>query len=75
MIKETEIQITIGSPVDYQQLVAYISIKGSYIAMLSQENGPNKLELEFFNECEVKSVDFKLFTKALHLAKEYLLLR
>lgn len=66
-------QIIIGSPIDYEELVAYIIIEDKYIGMLTQEEGENKLKIEFFEELKVKEVDFYIFMEALQVAKEGLL--
>ena len=65
-------QIIIGSPVDYEELVAYVVIDGSHIALLSQEEGKGKIKIEFFNETKMCIVDFDVFIEALHEARKEL---
>ena len=67
-------QIIIGSPVEYEELVAYIRIDGKDIALLNQEDGADKLKIEFFDEPNVGEVDYNVFLKALEAAKKALLL-
>ena len=68
-------QIIIGSPVDYEELVAYISINGQDVALLSQEEGVDKLKIEFFDEPKIKKIDYQVFLEALQAAKKHLLLK
>ncbi len=67
-------QIIIGSPVDYEELVAYINIDGKDIALLNQDEGAGKLKIEFFDEPKVNEVDYYVFLEALQAAKKDLLL-
>ena len=67
-------QIIIGSPLDYEELVAYIHIEGRDVALLNQDEGIDKLRLEFFDEPKVKEVDYYIFLEALQAAKKKLLL-
>lgn len=66
-------EIIIGSPVDYEELVAYIVIEGKHVALINQDEGVNKLKIEFFEEPKIKEVDFNIFTEALQAAKKALL--
>lgn len=66
-------EIIIGSPVDYEELVAYIVIEGKHIALVNQDDGINKLKIEFFEEPKVAKVDFNIFIEALQAAKKALL--
>ncbi|MCD6013911.1 MAG: Dissimilatory sulfite reductase (DsrD) [Flavipsychrobacter sp.] len=43
-------QIIIGSPVDYEELVAEIKIKGEYVAVVQQEEGKDKMIVEFIEK-------------------------
>lgn len=67
-------QIIIGSPVDYEELVAYINIDGKDVALLNQDDGADKLKIEFFDEPKVSEVDYYVFLEALQVAKKDLLL-
>ena len=73
-MEESRYRIIIGSPVDYEELVAYINIDGNDVALLNQENGTDNLKIEFFKEPEVNEVDYKVFLEALQSAKKELLL-
>ncbi len=64
--------IIIGSPIDYDQLVAYIVINGDHVALLNQDEGVDNLKLEFFDEPRIKSLDYELFMEALQEAKRVL---
>lgn len=70
---EKRYQIIIGSPLDHEELVAYIVIDGKHVALLNQDYGKDKLKIEFFDERKIKEVDFDIFLKALLQAKEELL--
>lgn len=70
---EKRIQIIIGSPIDYEELVAYIVIDGKHIALLNQDEGKDKIKIEFFNEPKLGKLDFELFIEALREAKNELM--
>ncbi|MCC3160545.1 hypothetical protein LJ737_25130 [Hymenobacter sp. 15J16-1T3B] len=62
-------RIVIGSPVDYEELVAYIVINGVYVALLDQDQG----ELNVTLLSEVKGLPFDVLVEALQEAKRQLL--
>ena len=68
-----KIEIIIGSPLDYEKLVAYIVIDGNHVALLSQDEGKDKLKIEFFNEPKIKKIDLEVLIEALYEAKAELL--
>jgi len=68
-----KVEIVIGSPTDYEKLVAYIVIDGKNMAMINQERGVDNLVIEFYDKPEIKEVDFDLFIEALYKAKNELL--
>lgn len=70
---EKRIQIIIGSPIDYEELVAYMVIDGKHIALLNQDEGKDKIKIEFFNEPILGKLDFELFIEALREAKNELM--
>jgi len=74
MTEENRYQIIIGSPVDYEELVAYINIDGKDVALLNQDEGAEKLKIEFFDEPKIKELDYYVFLEALQAAKKDLLL-
>jgi hypothetical protein len=63
------ISIEIGSPVDYQELTADIIIDNKYVVRVNQEDGKDKLKIEFFDNPDVKEVGFDIFIEALNEAK------
>ena len=58
-------QIIIGSPLDYEELVAYIVIDGEHIALLNQDEGKDKIKIEFFDDPKIKKIDFNILIAAL----------
>lgn len=66
-------QIVIGSPVDYEELVAYIAIDGQYIALLNQDDGKDNIKIEFSEEPPIKVLDLDIFMAALVEAKRALM--
>ena len=66
-------EIIIGSPLDYKELVAYIIIEGQHVALLNQDDGINKLKIDFFDEPKIRQIDFDTFIEALQAAKKSLL--
>ena len=66
-------QIIIGSPPEYNELVAYIRIDGEQVALLSQDKGKDALEVIFFDETALRQVQFEVLVAALNAAKEELL--
>ncbi|HTN45699.1 MAG TPA: hypothetical protein VL098_05075 [Flavipsychrobacter sp.] len=69
---ENRFEIIIGSPLDYNELVAYIVIDGEHIALINQDEGKDKLLIEFFDEPKLKKIDFNVFIEALQKAKNEL---
>ncbi|HRH39557.1 MAG TPA: hypothetical protein PK760_14505 [Flavobacteriales bacterium] len=73
MTENQRFQIIIGSPVDYEELVAYIRIDDAQLALLSQDKGKEHLEVVFFQEIELHRVDYDVLLAALEAAKRLLL--
>jgi len=65
--------IVLGSPIDYEELVAYINIDGQDVAILHQEQGVEKLKLEFFPAMKKNGIEVELFLDALHDARKKLI--
>lgn len=65
-------KIVIGSPVEYEELVAYIVINDDYVALLNIDKGIDNLKIEFFEEPRLKSVNYDLFLEALEKARSKL---
>ena len=70
---EKKYQIIIGSPLDYEELVAYIVIEGKHVALLSQDEGQDQIKVEFFDAPQIKEVYFDVLIEALQEAKKRLL--
>jgi hypothetical protein len=70
---EKRVQIIIGSPLEYQELVAYIVLDGEHVALLNQDEGKDKIKIEFFDEPKIKKIDFNLLIEALKEAKNELM--
>jgi hypothetical protein len=66
-------QIIIGSPVDYEELIADIVINGKYIARVQQEEGNDKMLLEFFEEPIRERILIRDFICAIEEAEQLLL--
>jgi hypothetical protein len=65
--------IVVGSPIDYDSLVAYIRVDGKQICLLQQEEGKDKFKIEFNTYSTEVIVDFDLFLKGIEEAKKCLL--
>jgi hypothetical protein len=68
------IKITICSDTDYEQLIAEIYIDGKFVALISQENGADHLQLEFPDSGQngsiiSRKVEYSLFHIALERAR------
>jgi hypothetical protein len=54
-------KIAIGSPVDYDELVAEIIFNNVYIAVLQMENGKDNMIIEFSEESALQKVPMNDF--------------
>jgi hypothetical protein len=66
-------KVIIGSPVNYDCLTADIIIDGRYICFLQQEEGPEKLIIEFYSNSEKVDICLDDFLEAIATAKNMLL--
>lgn len=66
--------LSVGSPVDYEELVVYFIVEGREIALLQKEEGSDKMAIEFFFEDENKKVYLDEFLIMIQRAKNELLL-
>jgi hypothetical protein len=66
---EEKFQIIIGSPPAYNELVAYILIAGKHFALVSQDDGIDKLKIEFFPESGITEISVALLFNAIQAAK------
>jgi hypothetical protein len=65
--------IEIGSPPDYEQLVAYIIFDNKHeIVLVSQDEGPDNLKIEFLEGSKLLKIDYGLLLDALQVAKQKL---
>jgi hypothetical protein len=72
------IKILVCSDTDYEQLIAEIYIDNKFVALVSQDNGVNDLQVEFpgcdQNQDAVgRKFDFNLFRDALERARTELI--
>ncbi|MEZ0007091.1 hypothetical protein ABH942_002469 [Flavobacterium sp. 28YEA47A] len=70
---EKRFQIIIGSPIDYEELVAYIRIDDEEIAMVQKDEGIDKMKIEFFEDKIKIDLYLDVFIEALKEAKVELL--
>lgn len=70
---ENKFQIIIGSPTDYEELVAYIWINEEEVALVQREEGIDKMKIVFFEEKIQTELYLDVFLKALQEAKNELL--
>lgn len=67
-------EIIIGSPVDYEKLVAYIVIDGKHVALINQDEGRDRMKIEFFDEPKLNEIYIDDFIEALEEARKSLLM-
>ncbi|MCU0470910.1 MAG: hypothetical protein MUF58_20180 [Arcicella sp.] len=70
---EKRFRIIIGSPIDYEELVAYIWIDNEEIALVQKEEGVDRMRVEFFEERIKTNLYLDVFIEALQAAKNELL--
>ncbi|MDR2008633.1 MAG: hypothetical protein LBQ34_06655 [Alphaproteobacteria bacterium] len=70
---QNKFQIIIGSPTDYEELVAYVWINGEEIALIQKEEGIDKMKVEFFGEKIKVELYLDIFIKALQEARNELM--
>ena len=76
MTEGPELKITIASDTDYDQLVADIYCDSKFVALISQDDGPDRLKLVFperSNPYIIRSVGLDWFMDAVQKAKDKLL--
>lgn len=62
-----------GSPVDYEELVIYIVVDKKYVALLQQDEGKDKMIIEFFEDSMKTKIYLDDFIEAVQQAKDLLL--
>jgi hypothetical protein len=67
-----ELDLIIGSPVDYNELVVYISHRGQDFCLINKEKGIEKMEIEFFKSKSEIKLDVNVFMKSVNKAVEIL---
>ena len=67
--------VEICSDLDYEEMVADISFENKRIAMITQENGVDKMEIEIFGGSSLNYLAFPLdeFIKTIEFAKNKLI--
>jgi hypothetical protein len=65
-------EIIIGSPIDYEELVAYIWINDEEVALVHREEGIDKMKIIFFEDKIISNLYLDLFMEALKKAKDEL---
>jgi len=66
-------ELTIGSPNEYNDLVVYIWVNDEQIAIVQQEEGKDKLRIDFFEEPISTKIYLDDFIEALNAAKKEIL--
>ena len=66
-------KIIIGSPLDYEELVAYIWINDEEVALVQKEEGIDKMKIKFFDEKISTEIYLDVFIDALKQAKDALM--
>ena len=74
-MKNPDIEIEVWSNVDYERLIAEIYYKGKFIALLNQDDGLDRLKIEFagpelIEDKVTRKIDLAVFEEALELAKQ-----
>lgn len=69
-----EVKIQVCSDTDFEQLIAEIYVNGKFVALVSQENGADLMQVEFpgqdLNEAAItRKVDFDILCDALMKAR------
>lgn len=67
-----KIQIVLGSPIDYEELVVYLRYNGEYFAMIQKEEGVDRMKVEFYETREGTTIYFDALIEGLQRAKEEL---
>lgn len=71
--KDKKYSLTVGSPIDYDELVVYVDINDKNIGLLQKEEGVDKLKFEFFSRKDETAIEYDVLIEALERAKEELL--
>jgi hypothetical protein len=77
MLIDKRFEVVLASPPDYEELTAEIYFNGKFVALVNQENGRERLEVEFpkaeFDETAIiRAVDLNGFLDALEFARNRL---
>lgn len=73
-MSETNFEFTVGSDVDYEDLVADIGFETNLVALLTQESGFQNMRIKIFPSKNSECWDFRLdeFEKVIDRAKKRL---
>lgn len=69
---ERNFEIIIGSPINYNELVAYIWINGEEVALVQKEDGIDEMKVELFEERIGVVIPLDTFIEALNEARNEL---
>lgn len=80
MMKDGDIEIRVSSDTDYEDLVVELYFQGQFICLLSQDQGPENVKIEFpasartpiVGQSAITELKLSVFEKALQMAKEEL---
>lgn len=72
-IKKSKYSIEIGSPPDYEELVAYIIIEGQEVLLINQDNGVDDLKIEILENKSIKRMELMEFQDAISKATKILI--
>jgi hypothetical protein len=80
MMRDGDIEIRISSDTDYEQLVVEMYFRGQFIALLSQDQGPENVTIEFpanvskplIGQPAITKLPLSVLEKAIRMAKEEL---
>ncbi|OFY85112.1 MAG: hypothetical protein A3F72_05040 [Bacteroidetes bacterium RIFCSPLOWO2_12_FULL_35_15] len=67
------IELVVGSPVDYKELVVYLRYEEQYLALIQKEDGIDNMKIEFFELEKEAKLDLNEFLSAIQEAKKTLL--
>lgn len=73
-MSEINFEYTVGSDVDFEELIADIGFDTNLVALLTQENGFDNLRIRIYPPKDIEFWDFKFdeFDEIIHKAKKRL---
>lgn len=74
MTKKNKFRVRICSDLDYEEMVADVCYENHTVAMVTQENGIENMEIEIFPlEKEIRSLPLNDFIESIAIAKKSLI--